>query len=75
MSVSVLSRYPLGKLYIYIFFNMISSIIDIMNDSNVPKIDRLMEIVHEDMRTGGESGHFNDVHKFSVPGGSGSVGG
>ena len=45
-----------------------------MADSTVPKIDRLMEIVHEDMRAG-ESGHFHDVHKFNVPGGSGSVGG
>jgi len=48
---------------------------DIMADSNVPKIDRMMEIVHEDMRTAGENGYFNDVHKFNVPGGSGSVGG
>lgn len=47
----------------------------IVDTNNGPNIDKFMEIVHEDMRTAGESGIFNDVHKFSVPGGSGSVGG
>ena len=44
-----------------------------MADSSVPKIDRLMEIVHEEMRA--DIGHFFSVHKFNVPGGSGNVGG
>lgn len=48
---------------------------NIMADSSraTTKIERLMEIVHEDTRNG-ENGHFHDIVKFAVPGGSG-VGG